>query len=254
MDKIAPILNYPGAKSLLASWIISFFPLHTQFVDLFGGGASIILNKIPSKFDIYNDLDHNVYNFFRVLRDRGAEFKELVKNTIYSREDHANALSSESSDPLEMARCFYIVNSFSFSFFESKGFSFIADSKRLSRFLNNDVSIDIISRRLRNCIIENLDYKEIIRKYDSSDTLFYVDPPYYQLNYYKQGFTEQDHIDLAELLHKIKGNSIVSGYRSDLYDSLYSDFVRHEKDCYTIARDIKTEYIWLKIKNSNSFL
>lgn len=97
-------------------------------------------------------------------------------------------------------------------------------------FRNAVDSLNDVSERLRNACIENLNYQECIKKYDSKDSLFFCDPPYLTTeHYYGEGnFTHDDHRALADLLHKIKGKAMVTHYQNDLYDELYRDWRRYE--------------------------
>jgi DNA adenine methylase len=98
-----PALRYHGGKWLLAPWIISHFPKHHIYVEPFGGGASILLRKQRSYAEIYNDLDGEVVNLFRMLRDHGDEVKRLVSLTPFSRSEFVDAYEP-TDDDLEQAR------------------------------------------------------------------------------------------------------------------------------------------------------
>lgn len=63
------VLRYFGSKNKLGHRIMRYFPPHTTYVEPYGGSASVLLNKPPSTLEIYNDLDGQVVNLFRVLRD-----------------------------------------------------------------------------------------------------------------------------------------------------------------------------------------
>lgn len=70
------ILKYPGAKARLADWIISYMPKHYVYVELYAGSASILLNKARCHIETINDIDEEIVNFFKILRDRP---DELIK-------------------------------------------------------------------------------------------------------------------------------------------------------------------------------
>ncbi len=105
-----PLLRYHGGKWILAPWIISYFPEHRVYTEAFGGAASVLLRKPRSYAEIYNDLDGEVVNLFRVVRDNGLELKRLLALTPFAREEYYLAWKS-SDDPLEQARC-TIIRSF----------------------------------------------------------------------------------------------------------------------------------------------
>ena len=102
-----PPIRYHGGKFRIASWVISHFPAHECYVEPFGGGAGVLLQKTPAPFEVLNDLDGEVVNFFRVLRERPGELVRVIQLTPWSREEQR--LSFEpASDPLERARRFYV--------------------------------------------------------------------------------------------------------------------------------------------------
>jgi len=103
-----PALRYYGGKWNLAPWIISHLPPHHSFIDLCGGGASVLLRKERSNLETYNDLDGNVVNFFRVLRDEPDALIQKIKLTPWAREEHE--LSRQScEDKVESARRFFCI-------------------------------------------------------------------------------------------------------------------------------------------------
>jgi Site-specific DNA methylase len=108
-----------------------------------------------------------------------------------------------------------------------------------------------IIERLQGVVIENRPALEIIPLHDTSDTVFYADPPYLpevrdKGKDYRYEMTEQDHIELAESLKKVKGSVLVSGYRSDLYNELYKGWRVVEKATFADGAQPRTEVLWIK--------
>ena len=99
-------LRYYGGKWNLAPWIIKHFPPHINYIEPCGGAASVLLRKPRSTIETYNDLDGNVVNFFRVLRDNPDELIRKIQLTPYAREEY-NLSRVPCDDPIERARRFY---------------------------------------------------------------------------------------------------------------------------------------------------
>ena len=104
--KQRPVMRYHGGKWRLADWVISYFPSHHAYCEPFGGAASILFHKPRSTAEVYNDLDSEVVNVFRVLRDpdRGKELIRLLTLTPYAREEYLSTFDDETVDPIERAR------------------------------------------------------------------------------------------------------------------------------------------------------
>lgn len=103
------VLKYPGAKNRLAEWIISFIPEHRVYLELFFGSGAVFFNKDPAKIETLNDLDGEVYNLFKVIRDQSEEFAKSLEMTPYSREEYENAYKKVSAETeLERARKFMV--------------------------------------------------------------------------------------------------------------------------------------------------
>jgi len=230
-----PALRYFGGKWRLAPWIISHFPPHTCYVEPFGGGASVLLRKPPAQFDVYNDIDNEVVNFFRVLRDRPDELIRAIKLTPFARAELALAYEP-CDDELERARRFYVRS------WQCRGGprtqwksgwrlqKVNARGKRSIDDWNDFDHLWAVAQRLKQVYIEHDDALAVIRRYDTPDTLFYCDPPYppcvrskrWARHAYQYEMSEEDHRCVADMLHSIKGMAIVSSYPNDLYDELYA--------------------------------
>jgi DNA adenine methylase len=260
-----PILRYHGGKWRIAPWIISFLPPHRIYVELFGGGGGVLLRKPRSHAELYNDLDGEIVNLFRVARDRGNELVEKLYLTPYSHEEFA--LSYEhTDDPLEQARRTVSRSFMGFGSAAATEGKSTKGNNPLTGFRSNtkrtggapardwmnypDALINIIDR-LRGVTIENRNAMEIIPTHDSESTLFYADPPYLASvrDYgrdYQYEMPEEEHIELAKILNETRGAVIVSGYHSDLYEELYKGWVRREKNTYADGALPRTEVLWMK--------
>jgi DNA adenine methylase len=257
------MLRYHGGKWALGPWIISHFPKHDVFVDCYGGGGSITLHKPKSKTEVYNDLWSEIVNAFRVVRDpeRAGRLKELLYLTPFAREELL--LSCEpSDDPLEQARRTLVRSWFTFtpaSFATGESVTFAAsfdDNKtihRIQEFLDWQEHLDVFTRRLRTVLIENMTAVDVIKKYDTPTTLFYVDPPYVHDTRIQVGkgagyaheMTDLQHMELAYVLNRVKGSVILSGYHSKLYDDLYKKWEVIEKETTSDRGQARVEVLWL---------
>ncbi|MEO9456893.1 DNA adenine methylase, partial [Chromobacterium phragmitis] len=181
-----PALRYHGAKFRLAPWIISFFPPHQTYVEPFGGAAGVLLQKERAYAEIYNDLDGDVANFFRVLRNplQRAMLIEAITMTPYSRSEFEQAWEP-ATDPIEQARRLAIRAQMGFgSAGATKGQTgFRIDSRReygtaqqLWAYYPDQLAD--VGQRLAGVLIENAPAIDVMRQHDSVQTLHFVDPPY----------------------------------------------------------------------------
>lgn len=253
-----PVLRYHGGKWRLAPWIISHFPEHKVYVEPFGGGASVLLRKRPSYAEVYNDLDGDIVNVFRVLRHpaQSERLEHLLRLTPFAREEFLSAYEP-SDDPVERARR-TIIRSFmgfgSNSIHRRTGFR--NDSNRSGTtpahdWVNYADAVRPFTSRLSGVVIEHRDAAEVIVQFDAPRALYYVDPPYVfssrdngQSDY---AFEMDDaaHERLAEVLHGVRGMVVLSGYRSALYDQLYADWTCVEKVHHADGAEARVECLWL---------
>ena len=240
-----------GGKWLMGKWIASHFPNHRVYVEPFGGMFSVGLQKPTSKTEIYNDLHKHAVNFWIQLRDRPQELISLIKQTEFSRETLDWAKNS-GLDELDQAHRFYCQCLLTFE--GGGGRSSGTSKQRIARAQKHQHDhLLAIANRIQNLTIKNVDAFSIIEEYDSPETLFYIDPCYLpntrsKGNNYLHDMTENDHVELAKLLNKVKGKVVVSGYYSQLYDSLYKNWDCYSKQSKTTSRNKADEYLWLNFK------
>lgn len=251
---------------MLADWIISHFPPHRIYVEPFGGAASVLLQKPRVYSEVYNDLDGEVVNLFRVLRDpESAErLRESVRLTPFAREEFLAAYEP-AEDAVERARRIVIR---AFMGFGSAGASrdhktgFRAQARRSGTtpardWMNWPEAVAAITERLRGVTIESRPAAEVIRQQDHADALFYVDPPYpystrsfprgaVQPFCYRHEMTDDEHRALAEVLRSVRGVVVLSGYPCSLYDrELYPDWRRIERKAFAGGASERTEVLWI---------
>jgi DNA adenine methylase len=221
-----PVLNYFGGKFRISKKVIELLPPHEIYIEPMCGAASILFRKPPSNVEVINDIHGDVVNFFRVLRENYKELQDKLKFTPYSREEYYSCL--EKTDcPIEQARRTYVRAWLGIgnSIDNNNGFRrAIAEKAAIRSWINHIDSLEMFAQRLRSVVIENIDYRQIIAKYDRNDTLFYIDPPYLlgtrTSEKYKHDWTDAEHEELVEILKTIKGKCILSGYDNQIYDRL----------------------------------
>lgn len=253
-----PALHYYGGKWKLAPWIISHFPPHTNYIEPCGGAASVLLQKPRSPLETYNDLDGNVVNFFRVLRDRPDELIRKIRLTPWARDEYIEHYKMN-GDSLEKARLFWVGCTLAISnmAFTSSGVRMTKTEDGMSGVPDVLVNIDNthleeIASRLKGVQIENKSYGEIVQMYDHPNNLFFFDPPYVQSersspNTYAIEWTDDDHTEAADILRQAAGYVVVSGYACSLYTELYENhgWQRVDKEAQTNSGGKRIESLWL---------
>ncbi len=272
---------YFGGKSLLYKWILEHFPTGniSTFVDVFGGSGVITLNAPQYATAIYNEIDYGLYCLFKQIKINDIHFQTELNwlAQTYSRRNGITfyqngrrildlekiwefAKDTKFNDEASMAMKTFVKYRLSMS---GCGKS-LAKCNRMrrgmpelqSKFLSSIDNITHISTRLQDVTLENLDFRTLIQKYDSPNTFFYEDPPYWGENrttkkVYNHEFTEQDHGDLAYLNRSMQGKFLLSGYPSILYSTIYPSchFGYHTKQTKTHAslkaqKDSRCEVLW----------
>ena len=182
------ILSYYGGKQKIASWILSYFPddykkLH--YVEPFAGGLALLFRKEPSDRETINDIDKNVYTFWKVLTDekQGPELVDKLKKILYIEDlykESIEKLKCNFISELERAYSYYVALQMSYSNKITGGFGYSKDlyKKDSLIFYNKTKRLDEFRERFKNVQVLNKDALEVIQKMDSKKTFFYIDPPY----------------------------------------------------------------------------
>lgn len=261
-----PALLYHGGKWRIAPWIISHFPAHREYVEPFGGGASVLLRKQRAQSEVYNDMDGEVVSFFRVLRDPALsmELERALRLTPFARDEY-DAAFAKSQDPVESARRLVIRaymghSSNSCTRDVKNGFRSqrMGSNNPSTDFANYPDSLQAVTSRLRGVVIENRPALQIIEQYDSPEALIYCDPPYPRstrtTNHasYRHEMTDAEHELLAESLSAATGMVIVSGYSCEMYDRAFSGWARVSMATRAACASPRQECLWLNARAWNA--
>lgn len=274
-----PVVRYHGGKWNLAPWIISHFPEHRIYVEPFCGGASVLLRKSRCYSECINDLNGEMVNLFRVLRDanKAERLRREMYLTPFSHDEFREAYQP-TEDDVERARRTVIKGFMGFGSAaitagsaRSAGFrpgsnhyitpntGFRANSNRSGTVPAHDWAnypdcIPAMVERLRGVVIENKDALRVMVQHDTENTLHYVDPPYPQSTRdrgsdYSHEMTDADHVALAQMLRSLKGKVVLSGYPCELYDKgLYADWQRVERPHLADGARKRIEVLWMNFE------
>lgn len=234
------VLKWPGSKWNMSNKIIELMPPHTVYIEPFFGSGAVFFNKKRCNLEILNDLDSEVVNLFKVIRDYPGELADKVFFTPYSREEYKETYDryNKDLDDLEKARQFLVRSNMAragMQYYSSswRTCGLVLASKikqRVTREWNRiPDNIFQAALRLKDAEIENIDAIKLIKKYNGKNCLIYVDPPYLlstrKQKYYNVEMTEEnEHKELISLLKQHKGPVILSGYNSNLYNNLLKDW------------------------------
>lgn len=244
-EPLKPLVPYHGGKGRLASWIADLMPRHRVYLEPFAGSAAVLLAKPRSTHEILNDVDGNVVNFYRVLREQPENLERACRLTPYARDEFAAAdLHDDSIDELERARRWWVRTNQSFAHTGTDATGWATSIKRGSNnartVLNRIDRFAGAAERLATVTIENRDALELISEYSTPDGVVYADPPYLLStrsamqrrpggDYAHEFASDDDHRALADVLHASPAAVFLSGYHSPLYDELYGAWPRTER-------------------------
>lgn len=222
------LLNYPGAKWGMAAQIVSLMPPHRSYLEPFFGSGAVLFSKPPSAIETVNDIDGDIVNFFKVLREQPEKLAMFISLTPYSRDVFNDAHENKGSSDFERAYKFAIRSKMGFGFktYTKTGFKVDVAGREGSYAVNNwnRLPADCLeaAAQLKDVQIENRPALDLIRKHNYDNVLIYADPPYLLETrggkQYRHEMTEQDHLYLLEALKQHKGSVILSGYPSEMYD------------------------------------
>lgn len=259
------VFGWYGGKFSHLDWLLPLLPSCHHYCEPFAGSGAVLINREPASVETYNDLDGDVVNFFRVLRDHHEKLIRAITLTPFSREEYHQAIhgGTHDIDEIEQARRFYIrarqtrtglAQTASLGRWANcKNTSRAGMSGVVSRWLGGVDGLDDIAQRLIRVQIENRPAIDVIRLYDSPQTLFYCDPPYLHATRgdakaYGFEMDENQHREFAEVANECKGMVAVSGYDHPLMNKLFTPdrWFKTQGPDKTIhsTKDKRAEVLW----------
>lgn len=256
------IMKYPGSKWSIAKWIISFFPEHHSYLELFFGSGAVLFNKPRSNIETVNDLDGNVVNLFEWIRKDPERLAREIYLTPYSRQVYDSTYITEPKDDFERAVMFYTRLNMGYGFRtngEKVGWKNDIQGRERAYAARDWCSLPdkIIqaAERLKEVQIENRPAAELAKRFNYKNVLIYADPPYVlgtrHGKQYRCEMDDSDHEELLDVLMDHSGPVIISGYESDLYNKKLSDWYRKETICYSQVASKKNEILWMNFNPEN---
>ena len=255
------VIRYPGSKWGIADWIISHFPEGYEklvYLEPFAGSGAVFYNKCPGAVETINDLDGDIVNLFRVLRDHPEELKRLLTLTPYSREEYDRSFEPCEA-PLERARR-YMVRTTQAIGAKLDGKCGWRNHKQMKiggtacKWAGIIDTIDAAAKRLRGDTthlvqIESMDALRLIERYNNPDVLMYLDPPYVlgsrrSGKLYRHEMDDDDHRRLLELICRSKARIVLSGYQCDMYENALCGWHKDTIESQTTSTEKATETLW----------
>ncbi|TCS62600.1 DNA adenine methylase [Varunaivibrio sulfuroxidans] len=215
---ILPIAPYIGGKRNLAKTIVPMIDAmaHATYAEVFGGMLGIFLRReIQPKAEVINDASKDVANLFRVLQRHYPQFIQTLQFQVTSRADFQRLMAANPDTLTDLERAAR------FLYLQRTGFGGKVTGRVFGVQVNGPARFNLsklepmladLHERLAGTVIECLDFREFIPRYDRKTTLFYLDPPYWDCegDYGKALFKREDFTDLAAILRGLKGRFILS--------------------------------------------
>lgn len=233
-------------------------PQHTTYLEPFFGSGAVFFNKAPSGIETINDLDGNVVNLFKVIRDKPQELADLVKWTPYSRQEYYESYhSTEEMNELERARLFLVrcwmarggKTSDRTGWKHNIDASKSPNNRMPDQWSKVPERIMAVTDRLKSVQIEQQPALKLIERYNAPSVMIYADPPYLlstrSKRLYANEMKDVDHIELLAALDNHVGPVILSGYDHPMYNETLKDWHREERQAVADMGKVRTEVLWI---------
>lgn len=261
------ILKYPGSKWKIAQWIVSQFPKHHSYLEPFAGSLAVLFNKPLSNIETVNDLNMDVVNLFRCIRENPDRLAKIVEATPYSRNEYDSMYYAEVPEcKYEQARQFlvkcwqghgYRVNQYKVGWKNDVQGREKAYAMRHWNELPDRILL--AAERLKQVQVECMPAVELIKRFKFQDVLIYADPPYLEetrTSHVKQQYShemlkEQEHVEFLKVMLQHPGPVVISGYESALYREMLEDRGWNKKSVRSNDQSgaARQEVIWMNYES-----
>ncbi len=250
-------MPYVGGKQTIADRIVALMEPHAHYVEPFFGGGSVLFAKPPSKMETVNDIDGDLVTFWRMLRDRPKDLARVCAMTPHSRAEHRAAQYLTDCGDLEVARRVWVqMTQGRGGRRTSTGWRYVVTNSTSSYGLTDYLTSYLermhdCAERMQRVSLECRDAVDVITTYDSADTCLYVDPPYLGSTrgrntlYAREMPNADEHARLLDALLACRGQVILSGYASPLYDEALAGWERIEVPSRDQASRDRVEVLWV---------
>ncbi len=258
---MSPPISWIGGKRSILQIILSRFPLEfDRYIEVFGGSGVVLFGKAQTAFEVWNDLNNDLYNFFYCVKYKHLELLQelrflplnsrteffLMRDFLegkafppedmeaeealarrYFTEPEARELTEIMSrhctlGDVSRAAAFFRLNRLSYG---AKMTTYSLQPCDLRRFYGQ---IHAAHDRLCEVILENKDFENLIEQYDRPGAFFYIDPPYIDAeDIYSEVFTREDHHRLKNTLKKVKGKWMLSYNDDEFIRELYGGYEQY---------------------------
>lgn len=246
-------LSYIGGKNRLAKTIVSLIPKHKTYVEPFFGGGQVFFHKEPSAVEIINDLNQEIFNFFRICQHHHEELSRYLQYTLMSRKWFELCQATDPTlltDVQKASRFFYLQKNCFGGLVNSRHYKLTVEQHPNYNPERVPELLERTHQRLLHTQIECLPYQEVLKRCDRPETFFYLDPPYWNKQLYHFNFKEKDFVELQQILTSLKGKFILSLNDVPEVRKLFAHF--HQKPVslsYTAANLAGRKYQELLISN-----
>lgn len=255
-EKIAsPLRGWLGGKFLLTDKIIEKIPEHTTYAEPFSGAAWVFFHKQKSKIEALNDINSNIVNLYRVVKNHLPELLRQFEYTVPSREEFYDLKNSNTLNLTDIQKASRFIYLHRLAFGGNVANANFASCVTREPKFNNQKIVDELkasSARLSSVCLENLNYDVFIKKYDRAETFFYIDPPYFDCEtmYGKDIFSPNDFQKIADLLKNIKGKFLMSINDKEEIREIFKAFkIENVETRYSISKDLNKKVSELFISN-----
>ena len=271
---------YMGGKKVHSKWISPYIPSDfNTYVEVFGGAMWLywMSNKVPVETNVYNDFNRHLFNIFHCASSDPNHFREVLES--YVGDIGNDELFEEyKTDVFDVFDTEFIVPDFplaaKYMLLQTQTFAGNTNLTKDSKIYKSpDPKHKFVTytekfrqsnylKKLDRLFVENMDCRELIKKYDSKDTFFYLDPPYYNMESYytSHAFGHDDHMELLELLKTTKGKWALSYYFFDDLVRLLprNEYEWHHERTYSVnartSESVRIELLIMNYKTGLSFL